>query len=144
MKLDAAYRSFTIFSSFYRYCSRWWNNWMESIVHMRVLKTRSYLDSAGSASRIDSDERRYFSVPIRLYLFIYFYLDDLHFSDKGDTRKCLGEISEIYIYVSQSPRSRELGFSGRYFSVPFCSPTEYRDLEVEWFIFRGIIDYFQE
>lgn len=55
---------------------------MESIVHMRVLKTRSYLDSAGSASRIDSDERRYFSVPIRLYLFIYFYLDDLHFSDK--------------------------------------------------------------
>lgn len=104
---------------------------MESIVHMRVLKTRSYLDSAGSASRIDSDERRYFSVPIRLYLFIYFYLDDLHFSDKGDTRKCLGEISEIYIYVSQSPRSRELGFWGRYLSVPLCSPTEYRDLEVE-------------
>lgn len=63
-----------------------------------------------SASRIDNGEYRYFFVSIRLYPFIYFYLDDLHLSE--DTRKRVREISEIYIYVfSQSPRSkRELGF----------------------------------
>lgn len=79
---------------------------MESIVHMRVLKTRSYLDSAGSVSRIDSDERRYFSVPISLYLFIYFYLDDLHFSDKGDTRKCLGDFRDLYLRFSEPSFAR--------------------------------------
>lgn len=92
------------------------------------LKTRSYLatislDPIGS---IPTNVSVSFYSPLSLYLFLSRWPS---FS-RQNTRKCLGEISEIYIYVSLVRTSSDFG---RYLSVPqdissapFSSPTEYR------------------
>lgn len=111
--------------------------------HARLLKNEVFRwIHEWSTSRIDSDECRYFSVSIRLYLFIYFYLDDLHFSDKVQGN-AFERFQRFISTFSQSPRSHELGF-WTIPSSPFSVHQRNRDLETEWFIFRRIIDYFQE